>query len=220
MNRRLFRLARTLMLTGFALVACWPAPPPPPSESSRRPSSSSAAIGIVYSSGGHFTFHQESIGVRGGAQFGGPFGIEASVQRSNGNHTVYDVDLSAKYYFIQRERFGFYALAGPGDRHEDTFFGSATDRGTVHLGVGTEIGLGAKAYLRPEVLVRWPMSHSNQVATDRTTTYTLGVRLAVSCLQSPPAYSACRIDEALLPATSPGASTLSAFTTPSSTTAA
>lgn len=172
MNRRLSRFARTLMLTAFALVAC------AASAAAQRELTASLELfgshGVVYSNGGHFTFHQESIGVRAGAQFGGPFGIEAAVQRSNGDHTVYDVDLSAKYYFIQRERFGFYALAGPGDRHEDTFFGSTTDRGTLHLGIGTEIGLGAKAYLRPEVLVRWPMTHSDQVATDRTTDFTLG----------------------------------------------
>lgn len=172
MTRRLSKLARTLMLTVFALVAC------AASASAQKELTASLELfgshGVVYSSGGHFTFHQESFGLRAGAQFGGPFGIEASLQRSNGNDTVYDFDLSAKYYFIQRERFGFYALAGPGDRHEHTFFGSATDRGTLHLGVGTEIGLGAKAYLRPEVLVRWPVSHSNQVATARTTDFTLG----------------------------------------------
>lgn len=175
MNRRLSRPARTLMLTVFslvALVAC------AASASAQRELTASLELfgshGVAYSSGGHFTFHQESFGLRGGAQFGGPFGIEASLQRSNGDHTVYDFDLSAKYYFLQRERFGFYALAGPGDRHEENFFGSETDRGTVHLGIGTEIGLGAKAYLRPEVLVRWPLTKSDQVAADRTTDFTLG----------------------------------------------
>jgi hypothetical protein len=175
MNRRLSRLTRTLMLTGLSLVALVAGAAP---ASAQRELTASLELfgshGVVYSSGGHFTFHQESLGVRGGAQFGGPFGIEASVQRSNGNDTVYDFDLSAKYYFVQRERFGFYALAGPGDRHENTFFGSETDRGTLHLGVGTEIGLGAKAYLRPEILMRWPMTHSDQVVTDRTTDFTLG----------------------------------------------
>jgi hypothetical protein len=172
MNRRLSRLTRTLMLTAFALVAC------AASASAQRELTASLELfgshGVAYSSGGHFTFHQESIGVRGGAQFGGPFGVEASLQRSNGSDTVYDFDLSAKYYFLQRERFGLYALAGPGDRHEENFFGSETDRGTLHLGIGTEIGLGAKAYLRPEVRMRWPMTKSEQVATDRTTDFTLG----------------------------------------------
>jgi hypothetical protein len=172
MNQRLSRFARTLILTALALVVC------AASASAQRELTASLELfgshGIAYSSGGHFTFHQESFGVRGGAQFGGPFGIEVSVQRSNGSDTVYDVDFSAKYYFMQRERFGLYMLTGLGDRHEHTFFGSETDRGTLHLGVGTEIGLGAKAYLRPEVLVRWPVSHSNQVATARTTDLTLG----------------------------------------------
>lgn len=175
MNRRLSRLTRILMLTGFSLAAL--VARAAPAAAQRELTASLELFGshsVVYSSLGGFSFHQESLGVRGGAQFGGPFGIEASVQRSNGDHTVYDVDLSAKYYFIQRERFGLYALAGPGDRHEDTFLGSATDRGTLHLAVGTEIGLGAKAYLRPEIRMRWPMTKSEQVATDRTTDFTLG----------------------------------------------
>ena len=172
MNQRISRLARILMLTGCALVAC------AASASAQRELTASVELfgshSVVYSTLGGFTFHQESFGLRGGAQFGGPFGIEASLQRSNGDHPVYDFDLSAKYYFLQRDRFGLYALAGPGDRHEDTFLGSGTDRGTVHLAVGTEIGLGAKAYLRPQVLVRWPLSKNQDVATDRATEYTLG----------------------------------------------
>lgn len=178
MNRRISRLTRILMLTTFALVALLAGAA---SAAAQRELTASVELfgshSVVYSSLGGFTFHQESFGLRGGAQFGGPFGIEASLQRSNGNRPVYDFDLSAKYYFLQRERFGLYALAGPGDRHEDTFLGSGTDRGTLHLAVGTEIGLGAKAYLRPEVRLRWPLSKSEQVATDRTTDFTLGFGL-------------------------------------------
>jgi hypothetical protein len=175
MNRRISRLARVLLLSGLSLVALLGGAA---SAAAQRELTASLELfgshSVVSSSLGGFTFHQESFGLRGGAQFGGPFGIEAALQRSNGDHPVYDFDLSAKYYFLQRERFGFYAVAGPGDRHEDTFLGSGTDRGTVHFGIGTEIGLGAKAYLRPEVLVRWPLTKNQDVATDRTMEYTLG----------------------------------------------
>ena len=51
-------------------------------------------------------------------------------------------------------------------------FGETFNQNTVHLGLGAEIGLGARAYLRPEVRGRWA---TDEITWDaRLTEYTLG----------------------------------------------
>jgi hypothetical protein len=95
-------------------------------------------------------FHTESYGVRGGFRFGNVWALEGALSRLNEDEDVWFGDLSAKAYAIHSDRFEIYALAGPGVY-------KVPDREwvTVHLGIGAEIGLGQRAYLRPEIRGRW-----------------------------------------------------------------
>ncbi len=96
-------------------------------------------------------FHSESYGLRGGYRFGNMWALEGTVARLNEDVDVWFGDLSAKAYLIDTSRFEVYALGGPGVyKVED-----ASEKVTLHLGVGAEIGLGQRAYLRPEVRGRW-----------------------------------------------------------------
>jgi hypothetical protein len=96
-------------------------------------------------------FHTESYGIRGGYRFGNVWALEGSLSRLNEDVDVWFGDLSAKAYFIDTNRFEIYALGGPGlykveDEDEELM---------LHVGIGAEIGLGQRAYLRPEVRGRW-----------------------------------------------------------------
>jgi hypothetical protein len=89
--------------------------------------------------------------VRGGFRFTPVWALEGSLSRLNEDGDVWFGDLSAKAYAFHSDRFGVYALAGPGlfkvsDEDEDVM---------VHLGIGAEINLGQRAYVRPEVRGRW-----------------------------------------------------------------
>lgn len=96
-------------------------------------------------------FHTEAYGLRGGYRFSNVWALEGSLARLNEDVDVWFGDLSAKAYAFQSDRFGIYALGGPGlykVEEED-------EELTLHLGIGAEIGLGQRAYLRPEVRGRW-----------------------------------------------------------------
>jgi hypothetical protein len=95
-------------------------------------------------------FHTESYGLRGGFRFSNGWAVEGALSRLNEDANLWFGDLSAKAYAIHSDRFEIYALAGPG-------LYKVPDREwvTVHLGIGAEIGLGQRAYLRPEVRGRW-----------------------------------------------------------------
>jgi hypothetical protein len=60
-------------------------------------------------------------------------------------------DVSLKAHALRSERFDLYAVAGPGLIQVE----SEDPEATVHLGVGLEIGLSERSYLRPEVRGRW-----------------------------------------------------------------
>lgn len=99
-------------------------------------------------------FDTEAYGLRGGYRFNGLWAVEGSLSRLNEDVDVYFADLSAKAYFVHSNRFEVYALAGPGIfRVSDA--GEDEDLTTVHFGIGGEIDLGERAYLRPEVRSRW-----------------------------------------------------------------
>jgi Outer membrane protein beta-barrel domain len=67
------------------------------------------------------------------------FGEEGEVERLT--------DISAKAYLLHWDRFEGYALAGGGH--------SRLGGMTLHLGLGAEISLGRRLFLRPEVRGRW-----------------------------------------------------------------
>ena len=96
-------------------------------------------------------FHTEAYGLRGGYRFSNVWALEGSLSRLDEDVDVWFGDLSAKAYFVHSDRFGLYALGGPGvfkaeDEDEELM---------LHVGIGAEIGLGQRAYLRPEVRGRW-----------------------------------------------------------------
>ena len=96
-------------------------------------------------------FHTESYGLRGGYRFSNVWALEGTLARLNEDVDVGFADLSAKAYAFQSDRFGVYALGGPGLYKVE----GIDEKVTLHLGIGAEIGLGERAYLRPEVRGRW-----------------------------------------------------------------
>lgn len=96
-------------------------------------------------------FSTESYGVRGGYRFSNRWALEAAVSRLDEDVDIWIGDLSAKAYAFQSDRFGIYALGGPGVYKVEDI----VEELTLHLGIGAEIGLGQRAYLRPEVRGNW-----------------------------------------------------------------
>jgi len=94
-----------------------------------------------------------SFGVRGALPLRGRFHLEGSVSRVDVSDVdLWLVDLSAKYYLRDRERTDVYLVAGHG-----LFYSSDLDaeEATLHLGIGVEIALGRRFYIRPELRGRW-----------------------------------------------------------------
>jgi len=234
MNRRLAKLTRILIPGAFALLALATA-----AAAQTAPGGASFDLfgshSVVYSSPGGFTFHAESLGVRGAYRFTSVWAGEAALSRSNGDHPLWNGDISAKAYLFQTDRFALYALAGLQDHDADTKLLDLPDnRAAEPAGAGTEIEqpvgrfehgarrdrngdrLGGASLSTPGD--PRPLAHQPPRRQEPLGGLHPGVRLAV--LRAAPAQSDCRIEEALLRATSPGASTFSALRTPSSTTAA
>jgi hypothetical protein len=96
-------------------------------------------------------FHTESYGLRGGYRFTNVWALEGSLARLNEDVDIWFGDLSAKAYAFHSERFEIYALGGAGQYRVE----SDSTETTVHVGIGAEIGLGRRAYVRPEIRGRW-----------------------------------------------------------------
>lgn len=79
------------------------------------------------------------------------------------NCAEYDVDvwsaeLTARYVLYSRDRFELYALAGIGLYTLELHLAGSSDSNdalTQHLGLGAEIDLGPRAFLRPELRRRF-----------------------------------------------------------------
>jgi hypothetical protein len=97
------------------------------------------------------TADEESWGLRGSYRFTNVWALEAALStvREEGEDAYFG-DVSAKAYLFDTNRFEGYLLGGVGllkvEDEEET---------TLHLGLGAEIALGERAYLRPEVRGRW-----------------------------------------------------------------
>jgi opacity protein-like surface antigen len=109
-----------------------------------------ARVDTIQSSEGH----ANSYGLRGGYRFNGVWALEGSAEHIDEGFTNWFVDLSAKAYFIDTKHFEIYGLAGPG-LFRVSAFGESDSQTTVHAGLGAEIGLTDRLYLRPEVRGRW-----------------------------------------------------------------
>jgi hypothetical protein len=116
--------------------------------------------------------HSNSYGVRGGYRFGRVWALEGSGEHLNEGFTNWFLDLSAKASFVHANRFEIYGLAGPGVIYVSAF-GQSNHQATVHAGLGAQIGLGDRAYLRPEVRGRW--STGDVKFNGGLVTYSLGV---------------------------------------------
>lgn len=117
-------------------------------------------------------FDSESYGLRSGYRFTDTWALEGSLSRLNEDFGVWFGDLSAKAYLVDSKHLEVYGLAGPGFLRVSAF-GEHEDRATVHLGLGAEIALGERAYLRPEVRGRWLADELG--ANDGIVDYSLGL---------------------------------------------
>lgn len=97
------------------------------------------------------TADEESWGLRGSYRFTNVWALEAALAtvREEGEDAYFG-DVSVKAYLFRSNRFDGYLLGGAGllkvNDHEET---------TLHAGLGAEIALGERTYLRPEVRARW-----------------------------------------------------------------
>lgn len=145
MTRRIFHPSSLLIAAVFALAAASPA-----SAQSEVRGSYFDLFGARVESTSGDEFHTESYGARGGFRFNNVWALEGSVSRIK-DTDVWFGDLSAKAYFLHLNRFEMYAVASPG-----LFKVSGEDpRLTLHAGIGAEIALTERLYLRPEVRGRW-----------------------------------------------------------------
>jgi hypothetical protein len=101
-------------------------------------------------SGGGDSLHTESYGVRGGFRFNNVWALEGSLSRSNGSNS-WDGDAAVKAYFLHADRFEMYTVASPGLIKAS----GENPKLILHAGLGAEIGLTPRIYLRPEVRGRW-----------------------------------------------------------------
>lgn len=146
MTRRIDQLSITLAAALFSLVVASSAS----AQSEVRGPFFDFFGARVQSTEGSDDFHTESYGVRGGFRFNRVWALEGSLSRIKDTDAWFG-DLSAKAYFLHANRFEMYAVASPG-----LFRVSGENpQLTLHAGIGAEIGLGQRVYLRPEVRGRW-----------------------------------------------------------------
>lgn len=107
----------------------------------------------------------KGFGFRGSYRFNDVWALEGAVSELVDDQADERfMDVSAKAYFLRSNYFEVYGLAGGGL--------SRLGGGTVHLGLGGEIPLRDRAFLRPEVRGRWLDQKLND---DPIMEYSLGV---------------------------------------------
>ena len=127
-----------------------------------------ARVDTIESSEGH----ANSYGLRGGYRFNSTWALEGTAEHVDEGFTNWFLDVSAKVYLIDSKHFELYGLAGPG-LFRVSAFGESEDQATVHAGLGAEIGLTDRLYLRPEVRSRW--STDDLQFNDGLVSYSLGI---------------------------------------------
>jgi hypothetical protein len=168
MNRRILEVCTIPALAALVFLVIAPGA----SAQEERPGASidifGARVDTIQSSEGH----ANSYGLRGGYRFNSTWALEGSAEHVDEGFTNWFVDLSAKAYLVDTSHFEIYALAGPG-LFRVSAFGESEDQATVHAGLGAEIGLGRRAYLRPEVRSRW--ATDDLKFNDGLVSYSLGI---------------------------------------------
>lgn len=94
-----------------------------------------------------------SFGIRGSWHRKRKLALEGSLSRiAAGSLDIFLIDFSAKYYLRDRRRTDVYLVGGPGAIFEGAFEGTEA---LVHFGIGLEVDLTRRLYLRPELRGRW-----------------------------------------------------------------
>jgi hypothetical protein len=99
-----------------------------------------------------------TYGVRGGYRISDHFGLEASLGfgelADSVDFTL--LDLSAKAYLgSSTGKSQFFLFAGPGWAWLDATSLGKADSFSVHAGVGLDLRLGERLYIRPDARIRW-----------------------------------------------------------------
>jgi hypothetical protein len=166
MNRHRDVMLRGLLLTALALTTLvLPAAAQEPERGF-----SLDLFGASIRAAGSNDASSRSLGLRGGYRFSRTWALEGSLSRLDEDSQVWFGDLSAKVYFIHVSHIELYALWGLG--RSGVSDGDGTERSTLHAGLGAEIGLGNRVYLRPEGRRRWDTSHADSGGVHE---YSLGV---------------------------------------------
>ncbi len=146
MTRRIDRLSSLFAATLLSLVFASPAS----AQSEVRSPSFDLFGAHAVSNGDGDRVHMDSYGVRGGYRFSNVWALEGSLYRSKDTDS-WSGDFSAKAYFLHANRFEMYAVASPGLIKVS----GENPQLILHAGLGAEIGLTSRLYLRPEVRGRW-----------------------------------------------------------------
>lgn len=97
---------------------------------------------------------EDDFGLRGAYRASDRWSFETRLTQAGGDSLdLWLVDVSARWHFDRRGRSRWYLSAGPGIVVED--FDDVFDPFWLfHVGIGTEIELTPKLFLRPELLAR------------------------------------------------------------------
>ena len=168
MNRRIFEACTIPALAALIFLAV------APRASAQEPNLGAAIdvfgarVDTIRSSEGH----ANAYGLRGGYRFNNVWALEGSAEHIDEGFTNWFVDLSAKAYLIDSKRFELYGVAGPG-LFRVSAFGESDNQATVHAGLGAEIGLNDRLYLRPEIRSHW--TPDDLKFHDGLVSYSLGI---------------------------------------------
>jgi hypothetical protein len=154
MNRQIQPSCRTLILAALAL-------PLLSLSASAQTEPRGGALDFygasLSSTGGNDSGGLHAFGVRGSYRFSQTWALEGAATRTESGAEGWFGDVSAKAYLVDfnHDRVEIYALAGAGFLSSAFGLDDSVHRGTVHAGLGAEIKLTGKLYLRPEVRGRW-----------------------------------------------------------------
>lgn len=109
-----------------------------------------------------FDLDETTFGARGGYRFGERWGVEGTISRQDVDDfidfEIYFIDVSLRRSLVQGERTELFFVGGPGLFRADfgSFpFNDTEDELALHAGLGLDIKLGERFYLRPDVRARW-----------------------------------------------------------------
>lgn len=130
------------------------------------------------------SINEETVyGLRSGYRLSDRLGLEGSLGYVGFSESIFDgdffiVDASLKLYLNPGGKAEWYLIGGPGWAFIDVDASGAglieEDSFTLHAGLGVDIDLSERVYLRPEVRARW---YELVDGTDLEATLALGFRI-------------------------------------------